>query len=79
MSHIEVFQPISAESLYQIEEVTADQVQQVFKRAREAKKRMRQTTAEQRAGQHAAGARRCPPGEITTIEVFFHGDMISLL
>ncbi|MBE9539709.1 MAG: aldehyde dehydrogenase family protein, partial [Proteobacteria bacterium] len=49
MSHIEVFQPISAESLYQIEEVTAEQVQQVFKQARAAKKRMRQTTAEQRA------------------------------
>jgi acyl-CoA reductase-like NAD-dependent aldehyde dehydrogenase len=49
MSHIEVFEPISAESLYQIEEVTAEQVQQVFKQARAAKQRMRQTTAEQRA------------------------------
>ena len=43
-------EPISAESLYQIEEVTAEQVQQVYKQARQAKQRLRETTAQERAG-----------------------------
>lgn len=49
MSHIELFESISAEPLYQIQEVTTELVRQVLEQARQAKKRMRQTTAQQRA------------------------------